>query len=51
MISNYLQRIVLFHLTHMMSMANLVAIGVGTLRIDSGSFLEKELIELIHMNP
>ena len=31
-------------------MVNLVAIGVDTLRIDSGCSLEKELIELIHMN-
>ena len=34
-----------------MSMADPVAIGVETLRIDSGCFLEKEFSELIHMNP
>ena len=28
-----------------------VAIGVETLRIDSECSLEKEFIELIHMNP
>ena len=34
-----------------MSMADHVAMGVETLRIDSGCSLEKEFIELIHMNP
>ena len=34
----------------MMSMADLIAIGMKTLRIDSGSSLEKEFTELIHMN-
>ena len=43
--------IALSNLTHMMSMADLVAIGVETPKIDSGCSLEKELIELIHMNP
>ena len=33
------------------SMTNLVAIGVDTLRIDSDYSLEKVIIELIHMNP
>ena len=37
--------------SHMMSMSDPIAIGVETLRIDSGCSLEKELIELIHMNP
>ena len=35
----------------MMSTADLVAIGVETLRIDSVCSLEKELNEFIHMNP
>ena len=37
-ISNYLERITLCNLTHMMSMDNPVAISVETLRIDSGCF-------------
>ena len=40
--SNYLERISLYNLTHMMSMANPIAISVETLRIDSGCSLEKE---------
>ena len=47
---NYLEIISLSNLTHMMSMVDLVAIGVETLRIDSGCSLEKELIEFIRMN-
>ena len=35
----------------MMSMADPVAIGVETLRIDSGYSLEKEVTELMCMNP
>ena len=35
----------------MMSMVDPIAIGVETLRIDSGCSLEKEFIELICMNP
>ena len=34
--SNYLERISLSNLVHMMGMVNLVAIIVETLRIDSG---------------
>ena len=49
--SNYLERITLSNLTQMMSMADLIAIGVETLRIDSGCSLEKEFTELIHVNP
>ena len=49
--SNYLERITLSDRTHMMSIADLVAISVETLRIDSGCSLEKEFIELICMNP
>ena len=41
MISNYLERITLSNLTHMMSMADIIAIGVETLMIDSGWSLEK----------
>ena len=50
-ISNYPKRITLSNPTHMMSMADLISIGVETLRIDSECSLEKEFTELIHMNP
>ena len=49
--SNYLKRIILSNPTHMMSMANLIAIGVEILRIDSVCSLKKEFTELIRMNP
>ena len=49
--SNYLERIVLSDPTHMTSMADPVAIGVETLRIDSGCYLDKEFTKLILMNP
>ena len=49
--SNYLERIALSDLTHTMSMADLVAIGTETLRIDSGCSLEKVFTKLICMNP
>ena len=49
--SNYRKRITLSDLSHMMSMADLVAIGVETLRIDSGCSLEKDFTKLIYMNP
>ena len=48
---NYLEKIALSNLTHMMSMADPIAIGVETLRIDSAFSLEKEFTELIRMNP
>ena len=48
--SNYSERIALFNLTHMMSMTDLVAVGVETPRIDRGYSLEKEFIELICIN-
>ena len=48
---NYLEKIALSNPTHMMSMIDLVAIGVETLRIDSGCSMEKEFTELICMNP
>ena len=49
--SNDLERIALSDPSHMMSLANPSAIGVETLRIDSGCSLEKEFTELIRMNP
>ena len=48
---NYLERIILSDPTHMMDIADPVAIDMETLRIDSGCSLEKEFTELIHMNP
>ena len=48
--SNYPEIIVLFDLTHMMSMANLVAISVETQRIDRKCYLEKEFTKLIRIN-
>ena len=47
---NYPQRIVLYDPNHMMSMAYPVAIGVETIRIDSGCSLEKEFTKLIISN-
>ena len=49
--SNYPERITLSNTTHIMFMADPIAIGVETLRIDSGCSLEKEFNELICMNP
>ena len=49
--SNYLERITLSNPTQMTSMADQVAIGMETLRIDSCCSLEKEFTELIRMNP
>ena len=49
--SNYSKRMTLSDPTHVMSMADPVAISVKTLRIDSGCSLEKEFTELIRMNP
>ena len=49
--SNYLERIVLSNPSHMMSMADPIAIDVETLRIDSRCSLEKEFTKLIRMNP
>ena len=49
--SNYSEKIALCNPTHMMSMADPIAIGVETLRIDSGCSLVKEFTELIRMNP
>ena len=49
--SNYLERIALSNPTYMMSVAGPIAIGVETLRVDSGCSLEKEFSQLIRMNP
>ena len=49
--TNYLERIALSNPNHTISMADPIAIGVETLRIDSGCSLEKEFTELILMNP
>ena len=49
--SNHPKRIALSNPTHLMSMADAIAISVETLRIDSGCSLEKEFTELIRMNP
>ena len=49
--SNYPERIALSNLTHMISVADPIAIDVETLMIDSGCSLEKKLNELIRMNP
>ena len=49
--SNYPERITLYNPSHMMIMADPIAIGVETLRIDSVCYLEKEFTELIRMNP
>ena len=49
--SNYPKRIALSNPSHMMSMADPIAIDVETLMIDSGCSLEKEFTELIYMNP
>ena len=48
---NYLERISLSDLTHMMSIDDLVAIGVETQMIDNGCYLEKQFTKLIRMNP
>ena len=46
-----MERIALSNPTHMMSMADPIAVGVETLRIDSGCSLQKEFTELIRVNP
>ena len=48
---NCLKRILFYDLTHMMSMADPIAIDVEILMIDSRCSLEKEYIALIHKNP
>ena len=49
-VSNYLERITLFDLTHMKSITDRITISVETLRIDGAYSLEKESTELICMN-
>ena len=49
--SNYPKRITLSNLTHMMSMTDLVAIGVEILRIDSGLFRKRVHIIYLNVNP
>ena len=49
--SNYLEKIAPSNPTHMTSMADPIAIGVETLRIDSGCSLGKELFEFIELIP
>ena len=49
--SNYLKIITIFNHIHVISMVDLVAIGVETLRIKNECSLEKEFTELIRMNP
>ena len=46
-----MERITLSNLIHMMSMAELLVISIGTLRKGSGCSLEKEFTKLIYMNP
>ena len=48
---NYPERIALSNPTHMMGIVDPIAIGVKTLRINSGCSLEKEFTELTRMNP
>ena len=48
--SIYSERIALSNPSHMMSMADPIAIGVETLSIDSGYSLEKEFTKLICVN-
>ena len=48
---NYPKIIAISDPTHMMSMADPIAIGIKTLRIGSRCSLEKEFTKLIHMNP
>ena len=46
--SNYPERITLSNPSHIMSMTDPIAIGVETLRIDSGCSLEKEFTESLN---
>ena len=48
--SDYLKRISLCDITHIMSMVDLVAIHVKTQHIYSGCSLEKVFIKFIHKN-
>ena len=48
--SNYFERMTLFDLTNWISMVDIVAISVKTLKIDNRCSFEKEFTKLIHMN-
>ena len=48
---NFLERITLSDLTHMMSMVDHMAISEEIPRIDNGCSLTEEFTELIRMNP
>ena len=48
--SNYPERILLYDLTQMISIADLVPIGMVTLMIDSRCSLEEEFTKLIRIN-
>ena len=48
---HYLEIITLYDPTHMINMVDHIAIGVETLKIDSGWSLKKEFTELILINP
>ena len=50
-ISNYLKRITLFAPTHVMSLADPIAISVVISRMDCECSYEKEFTKLICMNP
>ena len=50
-ISNYLEKREISYPNHKISMADLIAISVETLRIDSMCSLENFFIELICINP
>ena len=49
--SNYLERITLSNVTHMIKMTNPVSISVETLMINCGCILENESNELSCMSP
>ena len=49
--SNYMKRIILFDLTHMIIMINPMAINVETPMRNSECSLDKEFITLMYMNP
>ena len=50
MVSNFLKRTTLPNLTHMMSITDLIVIGVEISKIDSECSLQKEFTKFIGMN-
>ena len=50
-ILNYSEKILMFDLTHTMSIVDPTVIGMETPKIDTRCSVEKEFILLIHMNP